>query len=210
MKLLVKKLHPDAIIPKYQTKGAAGFDVHALIKKDVKESYNRDQIVNVDYIHKDSTMGAVRWEENLVISLEPNSQFLVHTGLAFSVPEGYEMQIRPRSGLAAKHGITITNSPGTLDCVIKGTLIRTPSGPKKVEEIFEHSKITPINSYNEDNKKVEEDFVSDMWIVEDLSLIKITTEDNKSITIPFNKEVLTEQGWKKAKHITEEDKILSY
>ena len=110
MKLLVKKLHPDAIIPKYQTKGAAGFDVHALITKDIKDSHNRTHILHTDYSHKDGI-----WEESPVIYLEPNSRFIVHTGLAFSVAEGYEMQIRPRSGLAAKHGITIVNSPGTLD-----------------------------------------------------------------------------------------------
>jgi len=43
------------------------------------------------------------------------TQMVIHTGLSFSVPEGYEMQVRPRSGLSFKNKITITNSPGTID-----------------------------------------------------------------------------------------------
>jgi len=78
-----KKLKPEAIIPKYQTKGSACFDLHALINKD--------------------------------IVLKPQEHAVVPTGLAVSLPEGYEMQVRPRSGLAAKFGITVVNSPGTVD-----------------------------------------------------------------------------------------------
>jgi len=48
---------------------------------------------------------------------------MVKTGLSFVVPDGYEMQIRPRSGLAAKYSITITNSPGTLDSSYRDELI---------------------------------------------------------------------------------------
>jgi dUTP pyrophosphatase len=47
--------------------------------------------------------------------IDSATQCIVPTGLAFSIPEGMELQLRPRSGLAAKKGITITNSPGTLD-----------------------------------------------------------------------------------------------
>ena len=47
----------------------------------------------------------------------------VRTGLAFKIPEGYEGQVRPRSGLAVKHGITLINSPGTLDSDYRGELI---------------------------------------------------------------------------------------
>ncbi len=47
---------------------------------------------------------------------------LVPTGLAFSLPQGLEIQVRPRSGLAAKHGITVLNSPGTVDADYRGEL----------------------------------------------------------------------------------------
>jgi len=89
VKVKIKKLHPDAIIPQYQTKGSAGFDVHAL-------------------------HGWV---------LHPGGRAIIETGLAFVIPDGFELQIRPRSGLAAKHGITITNSPGTLDSSYRNSLM---------------------------------------------------------------------------------------
>lgn len=77
----IKKLHIDAIIPKYQTKLASGFDIHSI---DNGVVFARDQLI-------------------------------IRTGLAFCLPFGWELQIRPRSGLAARYGIGITNSPGTLD-----------------------------------------------------------------------------------------------
>src|SRR6188474_2367783 len=52
--------------------------------------------------------------------LEPGQRLLVPTGLAFAIPDGYEGQVRPRSGLALKHGISIVNSPGTIDSDFRG------------------------------------------------------------------------------------------
>lgn len=57
-------------------------------------------------------------EESLVIA--PGEIQLIPTGLAIAIPEGYEIQVRPRSGLAVKHGITIVNSPGTIDSDYRG------------------------------------------------------------------------------------------
>ena len=84
----VKKLHPDAIIPEYQSEGAAGFDLHSI--------------------------------EDIVIA--KNSFALVQSGLAFALEAGYELQIRPRSGLAVKYGITVLNSPGTIDSDYRGEI----------------------------------------------------------------------------------------
>ena len=50
------------------------------------------------------------------VTIEPGERQLVPTGIKVAIPEGYEMQIRPRSGLAVKYGITVVNSPGTVDC----------------------------------------------------------------------------------------------
>ena len=52
--------------------------------------------------------------------LEPGQRLLVPTGLGFAIPDGYEGQVRPRSGLALKHGISIVNSPGTIDSDYRG------------------------------------------------------------------------------------------
>jgi len=84
----VKKLHPDAILPKKQTKGSAGADVYAI-------------------------------ED---IGIPALSVKTVRLGLAVEVPENYELQIRPRSGLAANHSVTVLNSPGTIDSDFRGEL----------------------------------------------------------------------------------------
>lgn len=54
------------------------------------------------------------------ITLKPLERSLVSTGLFLAIPAGYEAQVRPRSGLAAKHGITVLNSPGTIDADYRG------------------------------------------------------------------------------------------
>jgi len=90
MKLLVKKLREDAVLPKYATEGAAGMDL-ALCGGPV--------------------------------TIRPGERALLPTGLAIAAPVGYEAQIRPRSGLALKHGITIPNSPGTIDSDYRGEIL---------------------------------------------------------------------------------------
>ena len=57
------------------------------------------------------------------VTLEPLSRRLVKTGLFIALPEGYEAQIRPRSGLALKHGITVLNTPGTVDADYRGEIM---------------------------------------------------------------------------------------
>ena len=89
MKLKIKKLSNEAIIPQYQTELAAGMDLHA-------------------------TQTHI---------LEPMERKLIKTGLAFEIEEGYEVQIRPRSGLAYKHGITVLNTPGTIDADYRGEIM---------------------------------------------------------------------------------------
>ncbi|MDX2027429.1 MAG: dUTP diphosphatase [Alphaproteobacteria bacterium] len=54
------------------------------------------------------------------VVIEPGKRTLIPTGIAIALPEGYEAQIRPRSGLALKHGITLPNSPGTIDADYRG------------------------------------------------------------------------------------------
>jgi deoxyuridine 5'-triphosphate nucleotidohydrolase len=179
VKVKVKKLDPKAIIPKYQREGDAGFDFHALIDNDLG-----------------------------YVMVEPKSQMIIRTGISCTIPEGHEIQVRPRSGLAYKYQITVTNSPGTIDCVAKGTKIMTPAGEIKVEELYKNKEVC-VYSFNEDNREIEEDIVEDMWIVEDLELLEIETEEG-SIKIPKGKEVYTREGWKIAKDLTNNDEILHF
>lgn len=75
-------------LPKYQTAGSAGMDVHAATREPV--------------------------------TLAPLERKLFPTGLALAIPPGYEVQVRPRSGLAAKRGLTVINTPGTIDSDYRG------------------------------------------------------------------------------------------
>lgn len=86
MKVKIKKLHLDAIIPEYKTSGASGFDLVAL-------------------------------EDTI---LRPRETKLVKTGIAVEIPEGFELQVRPRSGTSFKTPLRVSNSPGTVDSDFRG------------------------------------------------------------------------------------------
>lgn len=79
-------------LPAYQTAHAAGLDLLAAVP------------------------------ETAPLVLEPGKYALVPTGLSIALPEGYEAQVRPRSGLAAKHGVTVLNAPGTIDADYRGEI----------------------------------------------------------------------------------------
>jgi dUTP pyrophosphatase len=70
------------------------------------------------------TMGAagVDLRSAETVTLGPGARALVSTGFAIALPEGYEAQVRPRSGLAVKYGITVLNAPGTIDCDYRGEI----------------------------------------------------------------------------------------
>ena len=80
----------DLPIPAYATAGAAGFDLRAAVPADQP------------------------------VTLPPGARALIPIGFAVGLPEGYEMQVRPRSGLAVKNGVTVLNSPGTVDSDYRG------------------------------------------------------------------------------------------
>ena len=80
-------------LPRQQTAGAAGLDLAAAIGADE------------------------------VLEIAPGDYAKVPTGMAIALPEGFEGQVRPRSGLAAKHGITVLNSPGTVDADYRGEVM---------------------------------------------------------------------------------------
>lgn len=71
------------------------------------------------------------------ITLKPMQRAMVSTGLFFALPPGYEAQVRPRSGLAAKHGVTVLNTPGTIDADYRGEvkiiLINLSDAPFEIE-----------------------------------------------------------------------------
>ena len=93
-------------LPKYAHKGDAGFDLRA----------NVEEIKNDNYL-----FNAIKFNATTII-LNSGGRVLIPTGLYMAIPEGYELQIRPRSGLALKYGITVVNTPGTIDAVYRGNI----------------------------------------------------------------------------------------
>jgi len=83
----------DIPLPDYQSLGAAGADLRANLAPELREA------------------GLV---------LPPMARALVPTGLCMAIPPGHEVQVRPRSGLALKHGVTLVNAPGTIDSDYRG------------------------------------------------------------------------------------------
>ena len=79
-------------LPAYETAGSAGMDVRAAVP------------------------------EGEPMVLAPGERAMVPTGLSVAIPQGYEIQVRPRSGLAAKHGLTCLNTPGTIDSDYRGEI----------------------------------------------------------------------------------------
>lgn len=92
--LRVRRLDPDVPLPAYQSAQAAGMDLHAALPADDPQ-----------------------WV------LEPGSIRVVPCGFAMAVPSGFEAQVRPRSGLASRFGITIPNAPGTIDADYRGPVL---------------------------------------------------------------------------------------
>lgn len=86
---------PNLPLPAYETPGAAGADLRACLPEAQRAA------------------GVV---------LTPRARALIPTGLVFEIPDGYEVQIRPRSGLALKHGLTLANAPGTIDADYRGPI----------------------------------------------------------------------------------------
>ena len=90
------------------------------------------------YSTPDSAGMDLRAKLDKAITLQPGQRALVPTGLHMALPSGYEAQVRPRSGLAYKHGVTVLNSPGTIDADYRGDvgviLINHGQAPFVVED----------------------------------------------------------------------------
>jgi dUTP pyrophosphatase len=92
VEVMIRRLpHSEGLpLPAYETAGAAGMDLRAAVAEDAP------------------------------ITLSPGERRLVPTGFSIALPQGFEAQVRPRSGLALKHGLTCLNSPGTIDSDYRG------------------------------------------------------------------------------------------
>jgi dUTP pyrophosphatase len=92
-----------------------------IIELKIKKPDNYDLPLPAYETNGSSGMDIRAWTDEVII-LNPGEIRLVPTGISISIPEGYEAQIRPRSGLALKHGIGMVNSPGTIDSDYRGEI----------------------------------------------------------------------------------------
>ncbi|MDE6183758.1 MAG: dUTP diphosphatase [Rikenellaceae bacterium] len=83
---------------------------------------NRSNNALPEYQTPQSAGMDVRADIEAPVTIKPLERVMIPTGLYVELPDGYEMQVRPRSGLAAKHGITVLNSPGTIDADYRGEI----------------------------------------------------------------------------------------
>lgn len=84
---------------------------------------NPDKTIDIPlpmYMTKNSSGMDIRAANDDIITISPGQRHLIPTGFAMAIMPGYEAQIRPRSGLAIKHGITVINTPGTIDADYRG------------------------------------------------------------------------------------------
>lgn len=116
--LYVEKIEPDAVLPsKPTTNTDSGFDVVGI---RVRQIYyhgggNGEQCLKGEHLER-------KFVDAGVIELQCNERALIGTGLKVTVGPGYEIQVRPRSGLALKKGLTVLNTPGTIDESYRGEL----------------------------------------------------------------------------------------
>ncbi len=98
--LRVQRLDEHAVLPQYHSERAAGLDLAVCLPR---HEFNSDSVV----IHPAHTGGTI---------------VKLPLGFACAIPDGYEGQVRPRSGLSTKHGVTIPNAPGTIDSDYRGEM----------------------------------------------------------------------------------------
>ena len=175
---------------------------------------SRSRTIKVELTNEDSVFPKYAYPSDSGFDLHaaeeviigPFGRALVPTGLKLSFEEGYEIQVRPKSGLAIKQGLTVLNTPGTIDCFSKDMKILTIDGEKTIEEL----KINDVvYSFNEKTLEIEKDVVINIFDTDEQEIIIFDT-DNGVLEVTPNSEVYTKNGLKLAKDIKETDEIIVF
>ena len=115
MKVDIYKSHESVVLPKIESDYAAAADIRANMLIG-----DRNEIPIGELCYKYISAHNRAGDE---IVIKPDGRALIHTGIHVGIPKGYEIQVRPRSGLAIKNGISVLNTPGTIDCDYRGEVM---------------------------------------------------------------------------------------
>lgn len=130
MNVKIKRLHPGAVIPRYATAGAAGFDLVAV--------------------------------EDVII--EPGETKTIRTGLAFEIPEGFEMQIRMRSGIAKKTKLRLPNSVATIDSDYRGEVVVMLENTAVTDKFFDSETGCLVEAESKHARTIDDKFYKTGYI----------------------------------------------
>jgi dUTP pyrophosphatase len=140
------------------------------------------------------------------LEIPPFGRILVPTGLSFDIKDGYEIQVRSKSGLAIKQGLMVLNSPGTVDCFSEDMKILTVSGEKTIKELNINDIVF---SFNEKTLEIEKDVIVNIFNTEEQEIIIFETDEGILEVTP-NSEIYTKNGLKLAKELKENDEIIIF
>lgn len=125
----------DVILPAYGSDLASGMDVRVHLTADKIDKMSPVPKSRCDILTDVFTR----------VVLMPGERFIFPTGIKVAIPEGYEIQVRPRSGLAAKNGITVLNTPGTIDADYRGEIgVIVINNGKHPQHIYNRDRIAQL------------------------------------------------------------------
>ena len=167
------------------------------------------QVIHPDAVHPKYNYGSdsgfdLHSVEDIVIP--PFGRALVPSGLCFDIKDGYEIQVRTKSGLAINQGLMVLNSPGTVDCFSEDMKILTINGEKTINELKLNDVVF---SFNEQTLEIEKDVIINIFNTEEQDIIIFETE-NGILEVTPNSDVYTKRGLILAKDIKENDEIIVF
>lgn len=167
------------------------------------------QVIHPDAVHPKYNYGSdsgfdLHSVEDIVIP--PFGRALVPSGLCFDIKDGYEIQVRTKSGLAINQGLMVLNSPGTVDCFSEDMKILTINGEKTINELRLNDVVF---SFNEQTLEIEKDVIINIFNTEEQDIIIFETE-NGILEVTPNSDVYTKRGLILAKDIKENDEIIVF
>ncbi len=191
MKLKIKKLQENAKLPNRANTSDSGLDIYSI----------ENVIIPVGEMKSIHTGIAIQLPKPVEITIFPTEPDVSYRQTLI-----WECQVRPKSGLAKKHGITVLNSPGTIDCFSENMKIKTIDGNKIINELSINEVVLSVN---EDTMEIEKDTIDAIIDKGKLEVFIIETEDG-ILEITKNTPVYTDEGIKYITELKKDDKILVF